>query len=58
MRYSLFYRIRAKTASISEAREFVEAHPEAETMAEFQGLLLRLEQDDPTDPADRVFLDV
>jgi chaperone BCS1 len=31
-------------ASNSEAKEFVETHRSAETMAEFQGLLLRLEQ--------------
>ena len=30
-------------ASILEAQLFVEGHPEAQTMAEFQGLLLRLE---------------
>lgn len=32
-------------ATESEAREFVEAHAFAETMAEFQGLLLGLERD-------------
>ena len=34
-------------ASMSEAREFVEAYRSAETMAEFQGLLLGLEQGRP-----------
>ena len=34
-------------ASTLEAREFVETHISAKTMAEFQGLLLGLEQDSP-----------
>jgi chaperone BCS1 len=38
------YRRFFPSASISEARAFVERHRSAETMAEFQGLLLRLEQ--------------
>ena len=41
-------------ASTSEAREFVETHGSAETMAEFQGLLLGLEQHRPTSQTDRV----
>jgi chaperone BCS1 len=36
-------------ASMSEAREFVETYRSAETMAEFQGLLLGLEQGRPAD---------
>jgi chaperone BCS1 len=44
-------------ATTSEAREFVETYHSAETMAEFQGLLLGLEQDRPTGLADRVFQD-
>ena len=44
-------------ATTSEAREFVETYHSAETMAEFQGLLLGLEQDRPTRLADRVFQD-
>lgn len=36
-------------ASEFAARAFVELHASAETMAEFQGLLLRLEQDHPTE---------
>lgn len=42
-------------ASTSEAREFVETYHSAETMAEFQGLLLGLEQDRLIGPTDRVF---
>jgi chaperone BCS1 len=42
-------------ASVSEAREFVETHPSVETMAEFQGLLLDLDQDRPTNSRERVF---
>jgi mitochondrial chaperone BCS1 len=42
-------------ATTSEAREFVETYHSAETMAEFQGLLLGLEQDPPAIPNDRVF---
>jgi mitochondrial chaperone BCS1 len=42
-------------ASTSEAREFVETYESAETMAEFQGLLLGLEQDRPAGRTDRVF---
>jgi chaperone BCS1 len=41
-------------ASTSEAREFVETHGSAETMAEFLGLLLGLEQHRPTSQTDRV----
>ena len=37
------------TLSTSEARGFVERHRSAETMAEFQGLLLRLEQEHVTE---------
>ena len=44
-------------ASTSEAREFMETYHSAETMAEFQGLLLGLEQDRPTCPPDRLFQD-
>jgi chaperone BCS1 len=44
-------------ASASEAREFMEAYHSAETMAEFQGLLLGLEQDRPAGPTDRVLQD-
>ena len=33
-------------ASYAEAKMFADSHPAAETMAEFQGLLLRLEQDE------------
>src|SRR5712692_1169013 len=44
-------------ASTSEAREFVETYHSAETMAEFQGLLLGLEQDRPAGPTDRVLQD-
>ena len=40
------YRRFFPNASPQKAREFVEMHPLAETMAEFQGLLLRREQDD------------
>ena len=43
-------------ASASEAREFVEAHHSAETMAEFQGLLLALDQDRESE-LDRIFQD-
>jgi len=35
-------------SSIAEAMEFVESHYSAETMAEFQGLLLALEQNEET----------
>jgi SpoVK/Ycf46/Vps4 family AAA+-type ATPase len=42
-------------ASMSEAREFVETYHSAETMAEFQGLLLGLVQDRMASPTDRVF---
>ena len=34
-------------ASEFEAKAFVDTHPAAETMAEFQGLLLALEEDSP-----------
>jgi len=44
-------------ASISEAREFVEIHHSTETMAEFQGLLLGLEQDRHETRTSRVLLD-
>ena len=44
-------------ASMSEAREFVETYHSAETMAEFQGLLLGLDQDRAPDLTDRVFQD-
>ena len=37
-------------ASASEAREFVEANYSAETMAEFQGLLLALDQERQSEP--------
>lgn len=44
------YRRFFQESSESEAREFVEASRSAETMAEFQGLLLALEQgDQPSD---------
>ena len=39
-------------ASTPEAREFVEKHSSAQTMAEFQGLLLGLEQHHPTHSID------
>ena len=39
-------------ASVSEAREFVETYSSAKTMAEFQGLLLGLEQERPANPTD------
>jgi len=42
-------------ATTFEAREFAETYHSAETMAEFQGLLLGLEQDRATGPTDRVF---
>jgi len=45
-------------ASVSEAREFVETQRSVETMAEFQGLLLNLDQDRPVDSKDRVFQDL
>jgi mitochondrial chaperone BCS1 len=45
-------------ASPTEAEEFVAANRSAETMAEFQGLLLGLDQERPEDLADREFLDV
>lgn len=44
-------------ASSAEAEEFVAAHRSVETMAEFQGLLLGLDQDRPGDLADWEFLD-
>lgn len=44
--------------SIEEAREFVGMHRSAETMAEFQGLLLSLDQRGSAGSTDRVFLDV
>ena len=42
-------------ASTREAREFVAAHNVAETMAEFQGLLLGLQQNDQARAIDRMF---
>src|ERR1700692_4894026 len=39
-------------ASVSEARSFVQTCPSAGTMAEFQGVLLGLEQPRPADPVD------
>ncbi len=42
-------------ASTSEAREFVKSYHSAETMAEFQGLLLGLEQGRPAGSTDRAF---
>ena len=39
-------------ASMSEAREFSETYSSAKTMAEFQGLLLGLEQERPANPTD------
>src|SRR5712692_3666626 len=44
-------------ASTAEAREFVKSYHSAETMAEFQGLLLGLDQDGTAGPTDRVFQD-
>jgi len=44
-------------ASVLEAREFVERHPSAETMAEFQGLLLGLEQQRPISHSNRALQD-
>jgi chaperone BCS1 len=44
-------------ASVPEARSFVQTHASARTMAEFQGLLLRLEQAQPANPTDRVLQD-
>ena len=44
-------------ASTWDAREFVETYHSAETMAEFQGLLLGLDQDRAPDLTDRVFQD-
>jgi chaperone BCS1 len=44
------YRRFFSSASMSEARAFVEKHRSAVTMAEFQGLLLRLEQSHKTIP--------
>jgi chaperone BCS1 len=44
------YRRFFPSASMSEARAFVEKHRSAGTMAEFQGLLLRLEQSHHTIP--------
>ena len=43
-------------ASPAEAEEFVAANRSAETMAEFQGLLLGLDQERPGDFRDREFL--
>jgi hypothetical protein len=43
--------------SPAEAEEFVAANRSAETMAEFQGLLLGLDQDRPGDVMDPEFLD-
>ena len=42
-------------ASTSEAREFVETYHSAGTMAEFQRLLVGLEEGRPASPTDRVF---
>jgi len=44
------YRRFFPSASVSEARAFVEKHSSAGTMAEFQGLLLRLDQRHQTIP--------
>jgi hypothetical protein len=44
-------------ASPVEAEEFVAAHQSAETMAEFQGLLLGLDQDRPESVMDCEFQD-
>ena len=44
-------------ASPSEARSFVQTHQSTGTMAEFQGVLLSLEQGRPGDPMDRVLQD-
>lgn len=43
-------------ASPAEAEEFVSANRSAETMAEFQGLLLGLDQERPGDLMEREFL--
>jgi len=45
-------------ASIGEARVFVGMHRSAETMAEFQGVLLSLDGNGSAGSTDRVFLDV
>ncbi len=47
--YRRFY----PAASANEAAAFVDAHPSAVTMAEFQGLLLAAEQDTASTPAGR-----
>jgi chaperone BCS1 len=44
-------------ASVPEARSFVQTNNSARTMAEFQGVLLGLEQPRPSDPIDRVLQD-
>jgi len=45
------YRRFFPNASLARAREFAEAHP-AETMAQFQGLLLGVEQETETQPSE------
>lgn len=53
----LYRRFFPKT-SFADAQDFVEANDQATTMAQFQGLLLSLEQGSPTSASETVVLDL